>query len=208
MYMLGCFFTTSYILLHSLYCVSVCYWSCLCCYRMLPSVKTYINHSFGQQGKKTYSNSNSNNKFKHFRMGTIASCEWECECLWVCNLNWIYTNTHQYIVQYFLNEFWKFMDDTWTMHNGQLGLPIKRRTYTHIHSKSCNKWKYEHTRTLYERTVTICGGGGGDCSGSVGGKCCALKHEYYFGPQLPKHILIDFMLTEMPNGNPEKRFRN
>lgn len=68
--------------------------------------------------------------------------------------------------------------------------------HTHIHSKSCNKWKCEHTRS-YERTVTICGGGGGGRrSGSVDGKCCALKHEYYFGPQLPKHILIDFMLTE------------
>lgn len=215
MNMLAC---SHFLLLRTYYYIvyTVCYWSCLCCYRMLPSVKTYINHSFGQQEKKY---SNSNNKIKHFRMGTIASRVrvWVSVC--VCDLNWIHTNTHHIYVycpilfEWVLKVYGRYMDHgQWTIgiaHKKAL-IYIHSVYYTHTHCKSCNKWKCEHTRTLYERTVTICGGGGGgsDGSGSVDGKCCALKHEYYFGPQLPKHILIDFMLTEMPNGNPEKRFRN
>lgn len=111
-YMLACLL---FLLLRTYYYIvyTVCYWSCLCCYRMLPSVKTYINHSFGQQEKKY---SNSNNKIKHFRMGTIASRVrvWVSVC--VCARSELNTHKHSPYICVLSNTFRMSFESLWTIH--------------------------------------------------------------------------------------------
>lgn len=76
-----------------------CYWSCLCCCRMLPTVKTCINHSFDQH----WSQRKSPKKIATPTIPTphLTIFEWSHSlCAPYCPiLEWV----------------WKFIDGAWTM---------------------------------------------------------------------------------------------
>lgn len=102
---------------------AACYWSCLCCYRMLPSVKTHINHSFDQQEKKVNA-ATATTKLSIFGWGQLLH-------VW-SNQNWIHTNTHNIygpiLFERVLKVYGRYMGD------GQLGLPIKWRIHAHANA--------------------------------------------------------------------------
>lgn len=81
-----------------------CYWSCLCCYRMMPTVKTCINHSLDQKKKATTTTKLNRKKNRAFSDGLYTFIR----CMLCCA-----HHIAQYSYEY-LKFYWRRIE-AWTM---------------------------------------------------------------------------------------------